>query len=86
MGTASLGSKKLLLGIEKLICPRCGRVNLMEIHTDLPQSEWLTCEFCGYKAVLDFSPILDKYGLVESMNRSEKRCFAKHLRKNLEKL
>jgi len=77
---------KIILGIEHLRCPRCGRINAVEIHSDLSKRDWLICRFCGYRAVINFAPILDKYGLSHAMSRPERRDFGKHLQKDLTKI
>lgn len=77
---------KIILGIETLRCPRCRFPNRVEIHSDLPAEDWLTCKFCGYKAVLYFRPILKKYGLPQGMSLAERRSFGRHLKKDIAKL
>jgi len=77
---------KIFLGIEILQCPQCRRPNEIEIFSDLPERDWLICKFCGYKAILNFSSILDRYGLPHGLNRNEKRQIARHIKKNIDKI
>lgn len=77
---------RMRLGTETLRCPRCRKPVSIEIHTDLPDRDWLSCSGCDYRAVIDFIPILDKYGLPHGLSRPEKRQFAEHLQKNIAKL
>lgn len=77
---------KIHLGIETLRCPQCRFPNKVEITSDLPAEDWLTCAGCGYKALLDIRPILKKYGLPAGMSTEEKRDFSKHLQADLKKL
>ena len=77
---------KIIIGVEILHCPRCGRVNIVEIHSDLPERDWLTCRGCDYRALLNFCPILDKYGLPLGLSREEKRDIGRHLKQNISKI
>jgi len=77
---------RIILAMERLRCPRCQQMNIVEIHSDLPARDWLICQYCGYKAILNFAPILDKYGLPHGLSRPEKRDFGKHLKKDLIKI
>ena len=77
---------KIHLGIETLRCPRCQSPNLVEITSDLPAEDWLTCARCGYKALLDIRPILKKYGLPAGLTIEEKRDFSQHLQKDIDKI
>lgn len=77
---------KIFLGIEILRCPKCRVLNKIKIFSDLPEKDWLICAFCGYKAIFNFSPILDKYGLPHGLNLQEKRQIARHLKKNIDKI
>lgn len=79
-------ASKIILGIEKLRCPQCGAINLVEIHSDMPEQDNLVCGSCGYKALLDCKPLLDKYGLPHGLSRPEKRQTAKHLKQNIIKM
>lgn len=77
---------KIHLGIETLRCPRCRFPNKVEITSDLPAEDWLTCAGCGYRALLDITPILRKYGLPAGLSIEEKRDFSKHLQADLNKI
>lgn len=77
---------KIHLGIETLRCPQCRFPNKVEIDSDLPAEDWLTCAGCGYKALLDCRPILKKYGLPAGFSIEEKRDFSKHLQADLKKM
>jgi DNA-directed RNA polymerase subunit RPC12/RpoP len=77
---------KIHLGIETLRCPRCKFPNRVEITSDLPSEDWLTCAGCGYKALLDIRPILKKYGLPQGLSIEEKRDFSNHLQRDLKKM
>ncbi len=77
---------RLHLGTEHLRCPRCKGINIVEIHTDHPASDWLICQFCGYKAIINFIPLLDKYGLPHGLSKPEMRDIGKHLKEDLAKL
>lgn len=77
---------KILLGTEAVQCPRCGRVNLLEITSDIPIEDFLTCGECGFRDVMDFAPILRKYGLYQGMSKTEKRDFGKHLQQDIAKI
>jgi len=76
----------IVLGLEKLRCPRCRRVTVVEVHSDLPERDWLTCSFCGFKGLMDFRPVLSKYGLLHGMSKQERRDFSKHLKRDVNKL
>lgn len=77
---------KIYLGTEILRCPRCKGQNRVEVHSDLPEQNWLICVACGYKAIIDFIPILDKYGLPHGLSKPEKRQIGRHLKQNLKKI
>jgi DNA-directed RNA polymerase subunit RPC12/RpoP len=77
---------RIILGMEKIRCPRCRRVNMVEIHTDLPKANWLTCAYCGHKALMYYGPLLEKYGLVPGLSRQENRQFGRHIKKDVAKL
>ena len=77
---------KIILGIERIRCPRCRRENLVEIHTDLPPKGWLVCGYCGKKGLIFYGPMLDKYGLIPGLSRPERRSFSKHLKKDIAKI
>jgi len=77
---------KIILGIEHLRCPRCGRMNAVAVHSDLPARDWMTCRFCSYRAIINFIPILDKYGLPHGLSRPERRQFGRHLKKEIAKI
>ncbi|MCX5825387.1 MAG: hypothetical protein NTY86_18315 [Deltaproteobacteria bacterium] len=77
---------KIHLGIETLRCPRCKFLNKVEITSDLPVEDWLTCAQCHYKALLDIRPILQKYGLPQGLSVEEKRDFSNHLQRDLKKM
>jgi len=74
------------LGSETLRCPRCRYPNRVEITSDLPAEDWLTCVGCGYKARLDIRPIMRKYGLPQGLSIEEKRDFSNHLQRDLKKM
>jgi DNA-directed RNA polymerase subunit RPC12/RpoP len=76
----------VVLGIEILKCPRCSGPNHIEIHSDLPEQDYLTCKYCGYKALLNYIPILDKYGLPHGLSQEEKRQIGQHLQTNIDRL
>lgn len=77
---------RIFLGIEKLRCPRCGQVNNVEIHSDLPERDYLSCGFCGYRAILNFAPIMDKYGVPRGTSKIEKREISQYLRSEISKI
>ena len=77
---------KIHLGIETLRCPQCRFPNRIAIDSDLPLEDWLVCANCGYKAILNLSPILAKYGLPIGLSRDEKRDFSQHLQADLKKI
>ncbi len=77
---------KIHLGIETLRCPQCRFPNRVEIHSDLPGQDWLTCARCGYRALLNLRPILSKYGLLAGMSVEEKRDFGHHLQADINKI
>lgn len=77
---------KIHLGVETLRCPQCRFPNKIEITSDLPAEDWLTCAGCGYKALLDIRPILKKYGLPQGLSIEEKRDFSNHLQRDLKKM
>ena len=81
-----LATGKFYLGTEILRCPRCKGQNKVEIHSDLPEMDWLICIFCGYKAIINFIPILDKYGLPHGLSRPENRQIGRHVKQNLQKI
>lgn len=83
--SAIISRSKLRLGIETFNCPRCRKPVSIEIHTDLPDQDWLACP-CGYRARVNFIPILDKYGLPHGLSRPEKRQLAEHLQRNIAKI
>jgi DNA-directed RNA polymerase subunit RPC12/RpoP len=77
---------RIILGMEKIRCPRCRRVNLVEIHSDLPEKGWLRCAYCGNKGLIYYGPLLEKYGVSSAMSRPERRDFGNHLQKDIAKL
>jgi len=77
---------KILLGIETLKCPVCRTENRIEVHSDLPAQDMLTCRGCSYSAILNYGPILKKYGLQPEMSRPERRDFGKHLQSDIAKI
>lgn len=81
-----ISRSKLFLGCESLRCPRCGRVNRVPVHTDLPDRQWLTCGGCGYRALLNCAPLLEKYGLLPGLNQSEKRTAGRYLQAEIAKI
>ena len=82
----TIGRGKIFLGTESLRCPKCGRVNHVEIHSDLPEKDYLTCRFCGYKAIVNLVPILDKYGIPHGASKIEKREVGEYLQKEVGKI
>jgi DNA-directed RNA polymerase subunit RPC12/RpoP len=77
---------KIHLGVETLRCPQCRFPNRVEITSDLPAEDWLTCAGCGHKALLDIRPILRKYGLPQGLSIEEKRDFSNHLQRDLKRM
>ena len=77
---------KIFLGIETLYCPNCRYPNMIEVHSDLPDRERLRCIRCGYSALVNFVPILDKYGLPHGLSRAEKRDIGCNLKKESNKI
>jgi DNA-directed RNA polymerase subunit RPC12/RpoP len=78
MGTM-IKSGKIFLGIEHLRCPRCGAIVRIPIHSDCPERAYVQCKGCGFKDVMDFTPILKKYGLRTEMSSTEKTETARWL-------
>jgi len=76
----------VLLGEETLGCPRCKYPNRIQINSDLPEKDYLTCRKCGYRAMINFTPILDKYGLPDGLSRAEKRQLGRHLKDVISKI
>lgn len=76
----------LRLGTEIFKCPKCLGPVPIEIHTDLPEQDWLSCPTCGYRALVNTIPILDKYGLPHGLSLPEKRQLADHLQRNIAKM
>ena len=74
---------KIILGTEILRCPRCRSPKTIDVHSDIPDQDYLVCDACGYRALVKLVPILDKYGLPYGLTRTEKRSFAHHLKKNI---
>lgn len=81
----TIGRGRIDLGTEYLACPSCRKMVAVKIHTDLPERDWVACK-CGYRALLNFIPILDKYGLPHGLSRPEKRQLADHLQRNVARL
>ncbi|MCD6476168.1 MAG: hypothetical protein J7K85_07925 [Anaerolineaceae bacterium] len=81
-----IGRGRIFLGIEDLQCPRCGGVNHVKIHSDLPERDYLSCTFCGYRAMLNFAPIMDKYGVPRGASKAEKREITQYLRSEVGKI
>lgn len=86
MITPLIDTGKIILGTEVLRCPRCKMPNGVEIHSDLPVEEYIECGACGYKARLDFRPILKKYGLPQGLSKNERRSLSRHLQTNTSKI
>ena len=82
----TIGRGRIFLGIEALRCPRCGKVNRVEIHSDLPERDYLSCAFCGYRAMLYLAPIMDKYGVPRGASKAEKREITQYLRSEVGKI
>jgi DNA-directed RNA polymerase subunit RPC12/RpoP len=70
---ASVGRGRIFLGRETFRCPRCRRPVPVEVHSDVPDQDWLGCPVCGYRALLNFRPLLDKYGVPCNASITEKR-------------
>ena len=81
-----VGRGRIFLGIEALRCPRCGKVNRVEIHSDLPGRDYLSCAFCGYRAMLNFAPIMDKYGVPRGASKAERREMPQYLQSEVGKI
>lgn len=77
---------RIIIGTERIRCPKCGRINIFDIHTDLPERDRRACGACGYSAVINFIPILDKYGIPHGASLQEKRDMTKYLRKETNKI
>lgn len=77
---------KIHLGVETLCCPQCKFPNKVAIDSDQPAEDWLTCAKCGYAAILNLAPILEKYGLPAGLSTEEKRDFSLHLQEDLKKI
>jgi ribosomal protein S27AE len=78
MGTL-IQSGRILIGTEHLRCPRCGAIVRLPIHTDCPSRAYVQCSGCGFRDVMDFGPVLKKYGLRTEMSASEKTDTARWL-------
>jgi len=76
----------LLVGVETLSCPVCGRPNKIAVSLGMPERQWMTCAGCGYRGLLDLGPILAKYGLPAGLSRNEKIDFVRHLKKDVAKI
>jgi len=77
---------KIIIGMEKIRCPRCRAANELEIHSDLPEKDYCKCCACGYRAIINFAPILEKYGILRGMSRPESRETARFLRAEINKI
>ncbi len=77
---------RIIIGVERIRCPRCGRINAFDIHSDLPELDRRACGACGYSAVINFAPILDKYGIPRGASRQEKRDLTRYLQKETTKI
>jgi len=77
---------RIIIGIERLKCPRCKRTNVFEIRSDLPERGWRECGACGYRAIMNFVPILDKYGIPHGASRIEKREIGEYLQRETAKI
>ena len=77
---------KIILGVETLRCPRCGRPNQVEVHSDLPDRDYLSCRFCGYRAKISFAPILDKFGLPHGLSQDEKWGMSRYIKTEIDKI
>jgi hypothetical protein len=71
MGTL-IRDNRIFLGTEHLRCPRCRSIVRLPIHSDCPERAYVRCKFCEFRAVMDFAPVLKKYGLRTEMSQSEK--------------
>jgi len=70
---------KILLGIEYLRCQRCHAIVRVPIHSDCPERAYVQCKGCGFRDVMDFMPVLKKYGLRTEMSGPEKTDAARWL-------
>lgn len=77
---------KIIIGMEKIRCPRCRAINELEIHSDLPKKDYHKCRACGYRAIINFAPILEKYGILSGMSKPEIRETARFLRAEVDKI
>lgn len=85
MGVA-VGRGRIYLGTETLRCPRCRRQVRVGIHSDMPDRGRLVCPWCGYRALLNFRPILDRYGVPPDASRQERREIGDHLQREAAKI
>ena len=69
----------IYLGTEYLTCPKCGLAVRVHVMHDMPALDYLECPGCNYRAVLDMTPILDKYGLPHGVSRQESADIARTL-------
>jgi len=81
-----ISRSKLYLGTEILWCPQCKGVVSIPVHSDMPERIYLSCRGCGYRAVLNTVPILDKYGLPHGLSQSERRQTATCLKNEVAKI
>jgi hypothetical protein len=78
MGTL-IQSGKVFLGIEHLHCPQCHALVRIPIYSDCPDKAYVQCKGCGFRDVMDFAPILKKYGLRVEMSNHERTETARWL-------
>ena len=78
---------RTLVTVEKLRCPRCRTVNQVPVWSDAPLQDWATCDGCGYKAVLNFGPLLDKFCIPPvGLSNNEKAELARGIQREVGKL
>jgi DNA-directed RNA polymerase subunit RPC12/RpoP len=82
----AVGRGRIFLGREHLRCPRCKRQVSVDVHSDVPDQDWLTCQSCGYKALLNFRPLIDKYGVPPDSSIPERRDTGDYLQREVAKI
>lgn len=69
----------IYLGTEWLRCPVCRYPVRVDVMHDLPAEDWLRCPWCHYRAIMDYRPILDKYGIPHGVSKPEALDIARYL-------
>lgn len=62
----------ITIGIVDLHCPKCRAVNRYGLKASSPLRDWMVCSCCGYRGLLDVSPLFDRYSIPSGLSVPER--------------